>query len=189
LSEIDRKNQEAEMNRVLQAAVMAAILSNQAVTVSAQVLPPAAQLRGSTTVTKQDLAQFIRTAGYSPTDAGNNVYWINVNILGASNKVEVSLSACNCQMWLVANLGRYSDSTQIPHSVYANLLQANQEWAPNYFSILEKNDGQPRYQLSMTRPMNNRGLTPEAFQSELQRFVEAIEKTENQWNRRHWAAR
>ena len=176
------------MNRVLQAAVMAAMLGNQAITGSAQVLPSAVQLRLSGTVTKQNLAQFIRSAGYSPIDVGNNVYWISVNILGASNKVEIALSNCNCQMWLAVNLGRYNNSSQIPQSVYAGLLEANQGWAPNYFSLKEMNDAHGRYQLTMMRPMDNRGLSPESFQSELQRFIEGVEKTEKLWSAKYWAA-
>jgi hypothetical protein len=124
-------------------------------------------------ITKLTIKPTLENMGFETKDLGNNIYEIVLN-QGTVIPMTVSLSTDESRIWLTSffgdkDLARYSNDKLI------KLLQSNWETGVSFFA-LDSN------KLKMTRPVENRNVTPILLRKEIESQGRNVGNTQLLWS-------
>jgi hypothetical protein len=134
-------------------------------------------------LSEKDLGDMLTGIGQAPKavklDNGKTVYVIIVKTDAMNVQVVVGHSPDGSKIWVSAN---FRLDGQIPSDVLQGMLEANAKHGPAHFSIFAQSK---TYNVAM--PLDNRNLTAEELQRQINTFSNVLRQTEPLWNPAKWA--
>ncbi len=124
-------------------------------------------------VTNGNLRNFLENMGFEVNDLGNNNFEIFTN-LGYKVYMTVALSTDESRIWLTTFFGEKVLSNYTADKLI-KMLQSNWNTGVSFFAL----DGT---KLKMTRPVENRNVTPVLLRKEIENQARNVQNTESMWN-------
>jgi len=165
------------------ATVFACVALLAAQAVSAGSLP-FTTAPASTSLTKDNLVDFLHYMGYDPSPRGNGDFWISAPLFGKTQSIGVGMSKDSTRLWIYAKIGTLPNLAGIPAGTFSKLLLANEQYAPAYFSIerCEKCNADGRYLVWFNDSLENRGITPASLRAAVDSLVKNLTKSVDVWD-------
>lgn len=177
------------MKKLVSSLVLAALCSFGIVqSVDAQVVktgkvrPPdkiEGKIAAADQIDQAQLIELLRAAGYEPTirKAGDrDVVHLTVRRDDWTFDFDMTVSGNKMKVWLSCWFNPYS--RDLNAAELAALLEANLMYGPAHFTYSPKTRT-----LNMGLPLDNRGITAEVLQREIEYFVDTLKRTANLWDR------
>jgi hypothetical protein len=149
--------------------ILAALLMLALIT----AIPTRGHSQNGITVTNSNLKTTLENMGFEAKELSANNYEISVNL---SYKVymAVALSPDESRIWLTTFFYDKSLSTYSSEKLI-KLLQSNWTTGVSFFAL-------DSTKLKMTRPIENRNVTPVLLRKEIENHARNVESTEALWN-------
>jgi hypothetical protein len=124
-------------------------------------------------ITKLNIKPTLENMGFETKDLGNNIYEIVTN-QGTVVPMTVSLSTDESRIWLTSFFGD-KDLAGYTADKLVKLLQSNWATGVSFFAL----DGN---KLKMTRPVENRNVTPVLLRKEIESQARSVNNTQSLWS-------
>jgi hypothetical protein len=132
-------------------------------------------------LTPETLPEFLENMGYEPKVLESKSCELKIETGTWTVYVTVGVSPNQQHVWLSASFPVVPDPAKIPASVLRRMLEENDSIGPAHFVF---NKSQKRFYIY--RAIDNHGVTPARFRSELAKFSGLIPQTSQLWDPKKW---
>ncbi len=142
----------------------------------------------SSALTKDNLADFLRSVGHDPSPRGNGDFWISAPLFGKTQSIGVGPSKDSTRLWVYVQIATLPNLNGIPADTLSRMLLANYQYGPEHFSIemCEKCNADSRYIVWFNESLENRGITPASFRAAVDSLVNNLTKSVDVWDQKNW---
>jgi hypothetical protein len=144
--------------------------------------PPAAKMGA---LSDTEIADMLRQLGHQvetvKLESGNSFYRVKISKDGTIMTMDVERSPDGSKVWLAAWFKQLGPNEQIPQDILMKMLDVNATQGPCHFACNAK-----VRQLYLALPLDNRGLTSNEVQRQIEVLFTVFRNSEPLWNSNKW---